>query len=167
MESFHTNCHDISLQLMRRFLDTNEFGIHNWPLEDKDDLSPLIKACFYNKGSLLQSSLKSTLATVNHHQTVKHLPPLLESDLELHLNASLISVIKSANLVSEAEEIEFLTIFQKCAALKVGSYIFGSMDGRYKSTSVILANSIQDNSEPVLSRVHYFANTGELRTGYT
>ncbi len=85
---------------------------------------------------------------------MKPLPTLLESALELHQKASLTSVIKAANLVSEAEEIELLTIFQKCTALKVGSYILGSMDSRYKSTSVILANSIQ---EPVLSRVHYFA----------
>ena len=155
--SFHTNCRDISLQLMRRFLDTNEFGIHNWPSDFKDDLSPLIMTCFYNKGSLVQSSLKATLTNVNHLQTVQPMPPLLESALEPHQKLSLTLVVTSTDLVSETEEIEFLTIFQKCAALKVGSYILGSVDGRYKSSSLIMANSLQDSNMPVLSRIHYFA----------
>lgn len=34
--SYHTNCHDISLQLMRRFVSTTEHGVHNWPNEFKD-----------------------------------------------------------------------------------------------------------------------------------
>ncbi len=81
MGSFHTNCHDISLQLMRRFIDTSDFGIHKWPSDFKDELSPLIGICTYNKGSLMQTSLEATLA---NSQTLQPLPPLLESALELH-----------------------------------------------------------------------------------
>jgi len=49
--SFHTNCHDISLQLMRRFLDTNDFGIDTWPADYRDDLAPLSKNAFTTKAA--------------------------------------------------------------------------------------------------------------------
>ncbi len=70
---------------------------------------------------------------------------------------SLSAVIKSANLVSEDEEIEILTIFQRCAAVKVGGYILGSADGRYKSSSIIKTKLLHDDNVSVLSKVHYFA----------
>lgn len=36
--SYHTNCHDISLQLMRRFTSVTFYSIHNWPVEYKEEL---------------------------------------------------------------------------------------------------------------------------------
>ena len=35
--SFHTNFHDIPVQLMRRALEKDKYGAHYWPREFKDD----------------------------------------------------------------------------------------------------------------------------------
>ena len=37
--SYHTYCHDISLQLMRRYTSSQEFAVQNWPEEYKGTFS--------------------------------------------------------------------------------------------------------------------------------
>ena len=54
--SFHTNNHDISLQIMRQFIRSYEYGVHTISSEYRQDYLPLIEKCFYNKGSLKQTS---------------------------------------------------------------------------------------------------------------
>ena len=40
--SYHTNCHNISLQLMRRFTSSSFYNVNNWPVEYKDQFYPLL-----------------------------------------------------------------------------------------------------------------------------
>ena len=47
--AFHTNCHDVSLQLMRRFTQVNEYGCYYWPLEYRDEFSLLMKNFIANE----------------------------------------------------------------------------------------------------------------------
>ncbi len=52
LESYHTNCHDISLQLMRRYTACQYVGFHNWPEEYQSNFIPLLKNKDYRGGSL-------------------------------------------------------------------------------------------------------------------
>ena len=77
--SFHTNCHDLSLQIMRRFLRTKEFQVHSFCNDYKElDFSHLIDKCLYNKGSLKHVSLKAAL---NDASCVVPLSPVHEAAL--------------------------------------------------------------------------------------
>lgn len=156
MGSFHTNCHDISLQLMGRFLDTHQFGIQSWPAEYKDELSPLIEKCFYNKGSLTQTSLETALKSADLNDEVEPLPPLCEFALEAHQKVSLLSTIHAADLF-ECDDIEILTIFQKCKALRIGGILLGSQSGRFESYSILMAYPLHVSEGPKLARIHHFA----------
>ena len=40
--AFHTNCHDVSLQLMRRFVQVAEYGNSKWPKDYVTEFAPLI-----------------------------------------------------------------------------------------------------------------------------
>lgn len=66
--SYHTNCHDISLQLMRRFIVNHEYGVSNWPEEYRDEFDPLLSKFHYNKGSLSPEPLSDSIQSNN----VKH-----------------------------------------------------------------------------------------------
>ena len=59
--AYHTNCRDIPLQVMRRFLASEFYNIHNWPTQFKDELSPLLVKHKYENGSLLSTSLEQCL----------------------------------------------------------------------------------------------------------
>lgn len=151
--SFHTNCHDISLQLMRRFLDTNSFGLHTWPSDYKDQLAPLVKKCIYNKGSLMQNSLGCAPTTYSTND-VEPFPPLCESALEPHQKESLKITIRTMH--SSIDRIEILTIFQKCGSLKLNGILIGSERGRHKAYSIIMAQPLQLDG-PKLAQICNFA----------
>ena len=88
--SFHTNCHDLSLQIMRRFIRTKEFQLQTFCNEYKDDFSPLIEKCVYNKGSLKHTCLK---AAIQDNTCVFPLPPVRESALTLEQRRCISDVI--------------------------------------------------------------------------
>ena len=76
--SFHTNCHDVSLQLMRRFLNVSQnYGVDFWPKEYRAEFGPLLSNWQYSKGSLM-ADLDSTTHVCNP------LPPLNEYMLYPH-----------------------------------------------------------------------------------
>jgi len=155
--SFHTNCHDISLQLMRRFLDTNDFGIDTWPADYRDDLAPLVKKCVYNKGSLMQSLLDHILSTYGTNDGVVPLPPLHDSALEPHQKESLTMTVRTMHPdVPNFDKIEVLTIFQRCGAVKIGDILIGSERGKHKPYSIVMVYPLQLD-EPRLARIHCFA----------
>ena len=49
----------MSLQLMRRFIQVNEYGINKWPKEYVIEFTPLIISSRYCKGSLIHTALKT------------------------------------------------------------------------------------------------------------
>lgn len=123
--SFHTNNHDISLQLMRQFLRSHEFGIHTIANEYREDFLPLIEKCVYNKGSLKQTSLECAVAK---NENVLPLPPVRVSAFTLDIRESLVSVISECMCI-DAASITILTLFQKCSSLHVDGFLLGSMAG--------------------------------------
>ena len=64
--SYHTNCKNISLQLMRRFMSGQYYGAENWPIEFREEFYPLLVHHTYDKGSLQACSLEQALAQTQH-----------------------------------------------------------------------------------------------------
>ena len=81
--SYHTNYHDISLQLMRRFISSSFYNVNNWPVEYTDQFYPLLSKHHYEEGSLQAISLDHVLE-VCKFEDVRPLPPVYEVALELH-----------------------------------------------------------------------------------
>lgn len=77
--NYHTNNHDISLQLMRKYLNETEYASQNWPQEYKDEFLSLLQNYKYNKGSLMANNLEMALDSPD--QLVASLPPVHESAL--------------------------------------------------------------------------------------
>ena len=48
--SYHTNNHNISTQLARKFLDSELYAAHNWPNEFLEEYLPLLEKFDYKKG---------------------------------------------------------------------------------------------------------------------
>lgn len=105
LESFQTNCHDISVQLMRKFLSCRVYSVRNWPNELKCDFSVLLQKCSYEKGSLCQSTLNTLLSL---HHMILPLPPIRECAFETHVKSS---VYEAVQVISESDEFEILTLY--------------------------------------------------------
>ena len=147
--SFHTNCHDLSLQIMRRFFRTKEFQLQTFSNEYKNDFSPLIEKCVYNKGSLKHTCLKDA---IRDNTCVHPLPPVRESALTPEQRRSISNVICCV-YPNIGESVEVLTLFQKCSALRVGEFLLGATSGRHKSAAIVFVKSAD---RPKLVHIHYF-----------
>lgn len=62
--SYHSNSHNISVQLMTRFLDHDLYSTYKWPEEMLDTFYPLIEKCIYNKGSLQQNIFETASTAI-------------------------------------------------------------------------------------------------------
>ena len=147
--SFHTNCHDLSLQVMRRYLRTKEFQLQTFTNEYKEDLSPLIDKCIYNKGSLKHACLK---AAIQDSTCVHPLPPVRESVLTLEQRQSISNII-CREFPDIGDGIEVLALYKKCSTLRVGEFLLGSTSGRHKSAAIVFVKSADC---PKLVNIHYF-----------
>uniref|UniRef100_A0A1X7VKE9 Uncharacterized protein n=1 Tax=Amphimedon queenslandica TaxID=400682 RepID=A0A1X7VKE9_AMPQE len=73
--SYHTNNRNISVQIMKRFLECKVYAPLKWLPEYVNDYLPLLKALDYNKGSLNQTSID---ACAGIDIKVSALPPIQE-----------------------------------------------------------------------------------------
>ena len=170
--SYRTNCHDISVQLMRRFIDSHTFVIHNWSSECKEDFVSLIDRCIYAKGSLLDSSLQTIFSNSHNNvlDAIKPLPPVREYAFEAHIKQAVHECI-SRYISMDLSQFEVLHLFQKCNAVKVGKFVLGSCTSRFTRVSIVKAR-FQD--EDRLAEVQYFvkccikfhSNVGNTCTTY-
>ena len=71
--SYH---HTVSVQVMRQFLNNQNYAPHMWPTEFKDDFLPLLAGISYCKGSLMHSTLESVINSGNCMELVEALPPV-------------------------------------------------------------------------------------------
>ena len=93
--SYHTNYHDILLQIMRRFLSSHSFGSSNWPEKYVNDFSPLLARCSYSKGSLLTSeSVYRPDCVASCTSDIEALPPVSESAWLPHQKEALYHISK-------------------------------------------------------------------------
>ena len=86
---------------MRRFTEMHGLGFECWPQEYKQEFVHLLQSQYYNKGSLMQSSLESNLeACFSLDPNVHPLSPMFESAFDsCHLD-HLKETILRANLLS-------------------------------------------------------------------
>ena len=148
--SYHTNCHDISLQLMRRFASSTYYSVENWPSEYKDELYPLLNKHEYIKGSLEASSLEEMLETFDL-EDVRPLPPVFEVAWESHQKSALYQL--AASSVGHSN-FEILMLYDKATAISVGKFVLGSSASRFVTKSHVMA--IHPN-QSYLAKIEYFA----------
>ena len=153
--SYHTNCHDISLQLMRRFVASLDCGSCNWPEEFKLEFAPLIFHCPYNKGSLMSNTLELSLRNSSTSE-IKALPPIVECAWLPHQKEALRSLIRVTKLVGH-NNYTILTLFQKCKALSHGEFFIGSHKSRYTTSSHVMVQHPIHPSSSHLARIEFFA----------
>ena len=149
--AYHTNSRDIPLQVMRRFLASDHYSVHNWPTQFKDELSPLLVKHRYEKGSLLSVSLEKCLAD---SKLVKPLPPIHEVAWETHQKQSI-----SAELTSVVghDDYTLLTLYQKSSALSVGGFVLGSSSSRFITTACVMATHPNHPDQLYFTKIEYFA----------
>ena len=149
--SYHTNCHDVSLQLMRRFVTNLDCNDYNWPEEYRSEFLPLIAHCPYNKGSLMSETLEVYI----HSRTVaiKPLPPLIEIAWLTHEKEALCPI---AEAFVGHDNYNILALFQKCKALSFGDFVIGSCSSRYTTSSHVMAKH-PSNLGTHLAKIEFFA----------
>ena len=159
--SYHTNCHDISLQLMRRFLANHKNGFNNWPEEYKDDFTPLLSHCPYKKGSLMSDTLEYSLRDSTCFGDIKPLPPVHEVAWLPHQKEALCVV---ATELLGYKNCKILTLFQKCKAISLGEFIIGSKTSQYTTSSHVLAKHPQQPHSQNLAIIEFFAKVDVITT---
>ena len=153
--SFHTNCHDIPLQLMRRYIRLHEFRNQSLQVcgEFTKDFLPLIEKGVYSEGSLKQTCLEFAVKSM---ENVHPLPPIHQTGLTPQMRTTLVPII--GQLYDGPVDIQVLSIFQKCFSLNVGGFVLGSQNSRHHSSSIVFASPMQPTDRPKLVQIEYFAN---------
>lgn len=156
--SYHTNCHDISLQLMRKFLSATVHGIHKWPAEFKGEFSSLLCKHEYNKGSLQASSFEQALQ-VHEHKHIIPLPPIHEAAWERHEKGILCDLLSSLG----HNDCGVLTLYEKATALSIGGFIIGSSCSKFVTKAHVMAVHPKIYGKLSLAKIEHFAKLDFLR----
>ena len=130
--SYHTNSRNISLQLMRRFLDSKMFAPCNRPEEFRHEFLPVLAQFKYQKGSLQQSSLSDGVLEVDG------LPPLQENALS---PLELVVMNQLATSEYPGETLTVLMLYNRCKTITLNGFVIGSQDSRHSNSSIVLAKS--------------------------
>ena len=118
LDSFRTNSHDISVQLMRRYLSFRDCSVHYWPKEFNSEFSSIVNSCVYNEGSHSHYSLHSALKSLDA-SFIQPLFPLYEEAFDQYTKKR-ISVIRTN---TSFQDFQVLALFGKSGALKVGKFL--------------------------------------------
>ena len=130
---YHTNNHHISVQFMRRFLDSKEYAPHKWPKEFAKDYLPLLNHCIYNKGSLMQTNLETEIQS----QKYRALPPIREFVLSEIQKSEL---RRYFDVETSGQAYHVLSLCQKSKTLVISEFVLGAKDSRHAKTSFVLAS---------------------------
>ena len=152
--AFKTNSHDISIQLMRRFLNSSDSSLNCWPAEFRKDFTAMVEKPSYTKGSLAHLSLPSLLGQSAHtlQEIIQPLAPAYEDAFEPHLKSDVEKAVAEATHEERVPDV--LSLFLRCKAVKVGKYILGSKDSRF-STSLFKVRTTEYSTS--LAEVQYYA----------
>ena len=150
--SYHTNCHDISLQLMRRFTASVYHSTHNWPMEYKNQLCPLISSHHYQQGSLQATSLEQALQYAEGN--INPLPPVCEAAWQQHQKQSLACIVHS---ILGHNDYVLLTLYEKCKALSIAGFVLGSARSRFTTKFHVMAFHPQCANKLCLARIEHFS----------
>lgn len=151
--SYHTNSHNISIQLMRRFLDSRAYAPCNWPKDYRDVFIPVLEKFQYQKGSLQQESFE----TANPNATkVIGLSPIQEDGFN-PLELSEIQKVVAEQHPNETFEVAML--YNKANAIVSKDIVIGSSGCRHSNASIVLVgeSSTLGTQTASLCEIQYFA----------
>ena len=148
--TYHTNNHNISAQLMRRFLDSKAYSPNKWPEDYVADFLPLLEKFRYHKGSLMQTTLETQLDFGEVHDlAIQPLPPMQEYTL----TEEEMSQIEPHFRSSFNQPFRVLVLCQKVKAVKVSDYVISGHSSRHSGSPIVLAKR---NSSVDLAEIMYF-----------
>ena len=150
--NYSSNCKDISLQLMRKFLSSNKHCVENWPKEYRDNFSSLLSHVEYQQGSLKPGSLDQALQSSNN-QDVSPLPPIFETAWKLHEKSKIHELLFA---FLSHNDYTVLSLYNKTTALSVGGFLIGSCKSNYitKSHVMVIHPTFK---KPYLAKIEHFA----------
>ena len=131
--SYHTNCHDISLQLMRQFTSHLHYVTPNWPDEYQDELRPLLQNHHCQQGSPQATTFEEMLQQPDLNNSIKPLPPVYEVAWEAHLK---IDVHELVTKILGSTIFTLLTLHDKASYLSIRGYVLGSAVSRHVTKSL-------------------------------
>lgn len=143
--SYHTNNRNISAQLMRNFLDSQQYSSCNWPQDYIEDFLPILEKFRYHKGSLQQSTLETTIL-LSSDLVIEPMPPIQEASF----TAIELSYLK------ESVGSDLMLLYKKTKSIKLKKFIIGGKNSRHSKSSFVLTQTV-DQASPHLSEIHYFA----------
>ena len=149
--SYHTNCHDISVQLMRRYISNDYHNVYNWPTEYKDQFSSLLTSHQYEKGSLLSQTLEECLTQISK---IKPFPPVHEVAWERHQKRELDELVSS---FIGHNNYTILTLYEKATALSIDGCVMGSIGSRFVTTAHVMAIHPKYPGQIYLTKIEHFA----------
>ena len=149
--SYHVNNHHISIQFMRKFLDSKIYAPCNWPFEHVDEYLPLLKQFCYQKGSLQQSTIE-TIITGDVQLSFTPLPPVQEYALHPEELEDLYQIFNTL-LVENSYTI--LILAQHTKSLLVKDFVIGAKGSRHSQASLVLAK--HRSNEVGLAQILFFA----------
>ncbi len=144
--SYHTNSHDISVQIMRRFCNSQNVGYHSWPEEYKPQFLPLLKHQEYQAGSLQPSSFEQALEVCTSRD-IQALPLVVELSWNDSQKQDIRKLITS---VIGHDGYDLLTLYNRAPA---GGFVLGSGLSRYTH---VMAVHPDRPSEIHLAKVEHF-----------
>ncbi len=150
--SYHTNCHDVSLQLMRRYTSGQSVGLHNWPCEYSKEFFPLLGPHSYQEGSLRASSLHEALQH-NTSLNIEVLPKVIELAWENSEKELLRFVIKS---IVGHDQLTLHNLYQKASAITVGGFLLASSSSRFTTKTHVMATHPDHPEELHLAQIESF-----------
>ena len=127
--SYHSNSHNISVQLMTRFLDHDLYSSYKWPEDMVGTFYPLIEKCIYNKGSLQQKGFETVDTT-----SITPIPPVYEDALTSDEWETVSSVVTSIPVIGKV-----LLLHKVAAAVKLNDLVLGSAKSRVSKASLVYA----------------------------
>ena len=153
--SYHTNNHNISVQLTCHFLDSKIYAVFNWPTDFAAEYSPILEKFSITKGSL----------KTENNSDVAPLPPFIEKGFtpdDLHS----ISDVLNAELPSDNYDVMILNYEAK--ALMIGNTLFGSHSSKYFHSSFILAKGMMPSAHDThLASINSFIHCTGVKKGDT
>ena len=145
---YHTNNHHISVQIMRRFLDSKAYSPVYWPNEYVSEYLSVLRPFAYNKGSLMQTTLEAELSAQG---TIKALPTVKEHVLS---QSQMQEVKLIFGEILDSQAFEVLMICHLTKSLRVGDFVLGAVGSRNTQSSLVLAEC--SPHQVVLAEVQYF-----------
>ena len=133
--SYHTNNHNISLQLANRFLDSRVYSPVNWPAEFSEEYYPVIRTFLYNKGSLMQKTVETEFF-FDTALTITALPPIKESSF---MPWELDSLKDSLDGIIDLNTYSILLLHKRVKTLLVGGFVLGAKGSHHSRSSLVLA----------------------------